>query len=142
MSERSKTASAAPTAAPQPTKTFTCIVCPNGCDITAFLGSTGTLEKTEGQLCPRGITYVQQELTDPRRNIATSVRVLGGEAPITSVRLTGVIPKGEIFNAMAQINAESVTAPCAIGDVVIANLLGLGVDVIVTKPIAAQSAAQ
>lgn len=122
----------------QTEKTFTCIVCPNGCEVTAMLNPDGSLAKCAGQLCPRGVDYVTQELTDPRRNIATSVRVLGGIAPITSVRLTNVIPKAEIFNVMAQINAQSIAAPVAIGDVVIANVLGLGVDVIVTKPVAAQ----
>ncbi len=119
------------------TKIFTCIVCPNGCDVTAHLAADGTIERCEGQLCPRGADYVRQELTDPRRNIASSVLVRGGEAPITSVRLTGVIPKGKIFAVMAQINAQSIAAPAKIGDVVIANVLGLGVDVIVTKHVAA-----
>ncbi len=118
------------------TKTFTCIVCPNGCEITAHLAADGSIETTEGQLCPRGVDYVRQELTDPRRNIASSVRVLGGDAPITSVRLTGVIPKAEIFNVMAQINTVTLTAPASIGDVVIPNVCGLGVDVIVTKNVA------
>ncbi len=117
---------------------YTCIICPNGCDITAQLNPDGTLQSCTGQLCPRGVEYVTQERTDPRRNIATSVRVVGGAAPITSVRLSDVIPKAEIFNVMAQINAQSIEAPVHIGDVVIANVLGLGVDVIVTKPVAAQ----
>ncbi len=122
----------------QNSKTFTCIVCPNGCEVTASLGVDGSLASCTGQLCPRGAEYVQQELTDPRRNIATSVVVLGGDAPITSVRLTGVIPKASIFEVMAQINQQRITAPAQIGDVVIADVLGLGVDVIVTKPVAAQ----
>ncbi len=115
---------------------FTCIVCPNGCDITATIGTDGSVVQCQGQLCPRGVEYVTQELTDPRRNIATSVRVCGGEALITSVRLTDVIPKAKIFDVMTAINAQHITAPAKIGDVVIANVLGLGVDVIVTKHVA------
>ncbi len=118
-------------------KTFTCIVCPNGCEVTAHFAQDGSIEKVEGQLCPRGEAYVRQELTDPRRNIATSVLVVGGDLPITSVRLTDVIPKNRIFDVMDAINAQSLTAPVHIGDVVIADVLGLGVDVIVTKNIAA-----
>ncbi len=118
-------------------QTFTCIVCPNGCEITAYLAADGSIAKTEGQLCPRGVAYVQAEHTDPRRNIASSVLVTGGVLPIASVRLTDAIPKAQIFNVMAQINAVQLTAPVAIGDVAIANVLGLGVDVIVTKHVAA-----
>ncbi len=119
------------------TKTFTCIVCPNGCEVTAFFAQDGTIEKVEGHTCPRGVEYVKQELTDPRRNIASSVLVAGGELPITSVRLTGVIPKARIFDVMAQINDVKLTAPVVIGDVAIPNVLDLGVDVIVTKNVAA-----
>lgn len=119
------------------TKIFTCIICPNGCEVTASLAPDGSTVACSGQLCPRGETYVTQELTDPHRNIATSVLVRGGDAPITSVRLSDVIPKARIFDVMAQINAQCIDAPAKIGDVVIADVLGLGVDVIITKNVAA-----
>ncbi len=117
-------------------KTFTCIVCPNGCEVTANLTPSGEITACTGQLCPRGAEYVRQELTDPRRNIATSVLVTGGDASITSVRLTDAIPKARIFEVITQINAQSVVAPANIGDVLIENVLGLGVDVIITKNVA------
>ena len=49
---------------------FTCIICPNGCEITAGVEDNQIIS-IEGALCPKGETYVNQELTDPRRNIAT-----------------------------------------------------------------------
>ena len=57
----------------------------------------------------------------------------GGDQPLASVRLTGAIPKARIFDAMRAINASALTAPVAIGDVVIHDLLGLGCDVIATR---------
>ena len=58
---------------------FTCIICPNGCEITAELEKTEDgacrIRSIEGAACPRGKAYVEQELTDPRRNIATSISV-------------------------------------------------------------------
>lgn len=119
-------------------KTYTCIICPNGCDITAYFDADGNLEKTEGQLCKRGVDYVKQELTDPRRNIASSVIVRGGDLPIASVRLTNVIPKDRIFDVMAEINKVVLDAPVKIGQVAIPNVLDLGVDVIVTKHVFAE----
>jgi len=113
-------------------RTFTCIVCPNGCEIEAEYEGTQVLSVT-GNLCPKGKTYVTQELVDPRRTIATSVRVLGGSLPLTSVRLTNAIPKDRIFDAMAEINRQTLTAPVHIGQVVVKNLLNLNTDVIVTK---------
>ena len=115
-------------------RTFTCIVCPNGCEIEAEYEGTEVISVT-GNLCPKGKSYVTQELVDPRRTIATSVRVEGGTMPLTSVRLTRAIPKARIFDAMDAINGKVLTAPVHIGDVVIHNLLGLDSDVIVTKNI-------
>ena len=113
-------------------RTFTYIVCPNGCEIEAEYEGIQVLSVT-GNLCPKGKTYVTQELIDPRRTIATSVCVAGGEWPLASVRLTQAIPKDRIFDVMAEINKQKLTAPVHIGDVVIENVLGLGSDVIVTK---------
>ena len=115
-------------------RTFTCIVCPNGCEVEAEYEGTNVLSVT-GNLCPKGKTYVTQELSDPRRTIATSVRVLGGTLPLASVRLTHAIPKDRIFDVMREINSQSLSAPVKIGDVVIKNILGLDSDVIVTKNI-------
>lgn len=115
-------------------RTFTCIVCPNGCEVEAEYEGTRVLSVT-GNLCPKGRTYVTQELVDPRRTIATSVRVTGGDLPLASVRLTNAIPKDRIFDAMAEINRQTLSAPVRIGDVVIKNILGLDSDVIVTKNI-------
>ncbi|MBQ9299395.1 MAG: DUF1667 domain-containing protein [Clostridia bacterium] len=115
-------------------RTFTCIVCPNGCEIETEYEGIQVLSIT-GNLCPKGKTYVTQELVDPRRTIATSVRVLGGTLPLTSVRLTNAIPKDRIFDVMAEINRQTLTAPVKIGDVVIHDILGLDSDVIVTKNI-------
>ena len=113
-------------------RTFTCIVCPNGCEIEAEYEGTEVSGVT-GNLCPKGKTYVVQELVDPRRTIATSVRVTGGTLPLTSVRLTQPIPKDRIFDVMNEINGKVLSAPVAIGDVVIEDVLGLGSSVIVTK---------
>ena len=115
-------------------RTFTCIVCPNGCEIDTEYEGTQVFSVT-GNLCPKGKTYVTQELADPRRTIATSVRITGGVLPLASVRLTNAIPKDRIFDVMAEINRQVLAAPVKIGDVVIHDVLGLGSDVIVTKNI-------
>lgn len=118
-------------------RTFTCIICPNGCEITAeYEGAE--VRAIEGAACPKGKDYVRQELTDPRRNIATSIPVEGGELPLVSVRLDRPIPKGEIFPVLERINRLRVKAPTAIGQVVLADVGGLGANVIITKKVAAR----
>ena len=117
-------------------RVFTCIVCPNGCEIEAEYEGANVLS-VAGNLCPKGKEYVTQELVDPRRTIASSVRVTGGDMPLASVRLTAPIPKDRIFDAMAAIRAVTLHAPVAIGDVVIPGLLGLPCDVIATRNVPA-----
>ena len=113
-------------------RTVTCLGCPNGCEIEASYEGSTVLSVT-GNLCPKGKGYAVQELADPRRTIATSVRVEGGELPLVSVRLTKAIPKDRIFDVMREINRQTVKAPVHIGETVLKDVLGLGSDVIVTK---------
>lgn len=121
------------------TRSFTCIICPNSCEITAeYEGDT--VYAVQGATCSKGDAYVRQELTDPRRNIATSVLVEGGELPLASVRLSRPIPKKDIFRVMEAINTVRLQAPTAIGQVVLHNVCGLGADVIVTKNVARANA--
>lgn len=113
---------------------YTCIICPNGCEIQADV-ENGKILSITGNICPKGESYVEQELTDPRRNIATSVLVKNGELPLASVRLTAPIPKGEIGKAMEEIRKISLEAPVKAGTVVISKILGYESDVIVTKTV-------
>lgn len=115
---------------------YTCILCPNGCRIRVEIEEKEILS-IEGFLCPRGKAYVEQELTCPLRNIATSVLVKGGILPLASVRLTQPIPKDSIFDAMAEIRKCTLTAPVESGTVLIRHVMGYDADVIVTKEIPA-----
>ena len=102
------------------TRSFTCIICPNSCEITAECEGD-TVYAVQGATCPKGDAYARQELTDPQRNIATSVLVEGGELPLA-------------------INTVRLQAPTAVGQVALADVCGLGADVIVTKNVARANA--
>ena len=115
-------------------KTFTCILCPNGCEVTAEF-EDGKVLSVAGNKCEKGAGYAEQELTNPVRNIASSVLVEGGDMPLVSVRLSGPVPKGKIMDVMGEIKKTAVTAPVHMGDVVIPNVLGLGRDVIATRDV-------
>ena len=113
-------------------RTFTCILCPNGCEISAeYEGKT--LISCTGHKCDNGKKYVEQELCDPRRTIASSVLVIGGERPLVSVRLTQPIPRDLIFPLMDKIHTISVTAPVKAGTVLMENVFGTGSDLITTS---------
>ena len=111
-------------------KELTCIVCPRGCRLKV----DDNMEVT-GNACPRGKMYAINELTNPTRTITSSIRVSNRDDLLVSVKTSGAIPKGKIFEVMEEINKLSAKAPTHIGDVVKKDILGLGVDIIITKNI-------
>ncbi len=115
-------------------KKMTCILCPNGCKLKVQVSGDNTLSLTGGK-CSKGMLFAEQEIKDPQRNIATSILVTKGDLPLVSVRLTDSISKDKILDVVAAIKKMSVHAPVISGQVLIENVLGLGVDVISTKNI-------
>lgn len=113
-------------------KEYTCIICPNGCELEVEIEG-GKIMAIAGAACKKGKEYVEQELIDPQRNIATSVFVENGAIPLVSVRLTNPIPKARIFDVVNEIKKVKLMAPVTLGQVIIKNVLGLNSDVIATK---------
>lgn len=118
-------------------RTLTCIICPNGCELEIAYEGDQILSVT-GNKCPKGAEYAEQEIKNPMRTIASSVNLEGGFMPLVSVRVNGPIPKAKIMDVMEVIRKTTVTAPVKIGDVVIADVLGLGVDVVATRNVDAK----
>ena len=113
-----------------------CIGCPMGCPLEVERDGD-TVTAVRGNTCPRGDAYARKEVTNPTRIVTTTVRVEGGAAPMVSVKTAQDIPKGKIFDCAAALRDVRVKAPVAIGDVVLSNAAGTGVDVIATKAVAA-----
>lgn len=114
---------------------LTCVSCPVGCTLRVEL-SDGKVQKVEGNRCPRGEAYAREEVTDPKRILATSVKVLNGDYPLVSVRTDRPIPKRLIPEAMRVLRALCVEAPVGIGQVLLPDLLQTGAQVIATRAVA------
>ncbi|MCX6085880.1 MAG: DUF1667 domain-containing protein [Caldiserica bacterium] len=91
--------------------------------------------KMDGSGCKRGIDYATGELRDPRRMVTTTVRVTGGVHPLVPVYTESPIPKPRIADLLAEIRKIELKAPVKFGDVVIANVLGTGVDILASRNI-------
>ena len=115
-------------------RTFTCILCPNGCEITVE-HKDGQVLSCTGNLCDNGVKYVKQELLDPRRTIASSVLVSGGDRPLASVRLTDPIPRDLIFPMMDKIRTICLEAPVDPGTILLENVFGTGSNLITTSKV-------
>lgn len=105
-----------------------CVVCAKGCRAEAWEGEDGSVQ-LRGPLCRNGREYVQLEFRDPRRIITSTVRVEGSGCRLP-VRSRGPVPKGRLMECMREIRRLKVSLPVHIGDVLIADLLGTGQDLI------------
>ena len=114
------------------TKELTCIGCPMGCLITVQMDK-GAVVSVEGNTCQKGDIYARKEVTDPTRIVTSTVVIKDGDKPRLPVKTKSDIPKDKIFEVMKDIDAAVVTAPKHIGDVVVSNVAGTGVDVIATR---------
>ena len=110
-----------------------------GCMMTVTL-EDGRVTAVSGNTCKRGDVYARKEVTNPTRIVTSSVRVDGGELPVVSVKTREDIPKGKISEVMEALKAVCVQAPVQIGDVVLADVAGTGVDMVATKNVRAAAA--
>lgn len=107
-----------------------------GCLITVKL-ENGEVQRVAGNTCKRGDNYARKEVTHPMRIVTSSVHVTGGTIPMVSVKTAHDIPKEKIMDIMASIEHVRVAAPIKIGDVIVADAAGTGVDIVATKNVVA-----
>lgn len=113
---------------------LTCIGCPMGCSITVEMEGKDILSVT-GNSCKIGDRYARTEVINPVRTLTTTAVVEGGDLPRVSVRTAANVPKGRLAECMKAIGSLRLKAPVAIGDIVLHDVAGTGVDVVATKNI-------
>ncbi len=112
------------------TKSFTCIVCPVGCNIKTKVRDGECVDIT-GYACERGRVYGINECLHPLRTLTTTV--FAGEGKMLPVKTDRPIPKELIFDCMKVINAAVAKPPLRVGSVIIKNICGSGADVVAAK---------
>ena len=109
-----------------------CIVCPVSCKIEVqYEGDKVT--NLIGYKCLSGKKYAEEEVIAPKRTLTTTVLLEQGYLPLLSVRTDRPMPKKQLFEAMEVLRKIKVSAPVEVGQVIVENLLGLGVNVIATR---------
>ncbi len=114
------------------TKNLTCINCPLGCALTMEMNGETILHVT-GNTCKRGEVYARREVTAPVRMVTSTVRVIGGNLPVLSVKTREAIPRERIFACVRELKKISLQAPVHIGDVVLEDAAGTGIDIVATR---------
>lgn len=114
-------------------KNIICVACPMGCGVTVNIGDNGDILSVTGNTCKRGDAYARTECTNPVRSLATTVKVNGGIYNVVPCKSAGALPKDMITECMKAINNISVDAPVTLGDILLKDVLGTGIDIIATN---------
>lgn len=109
-----------------------CVSCPVGCELEVSLEDDEIIE-VEGNTCKLGIDYAEQEIFDPRRMVASTVKVKNGYHPLVPVYTEKPVPKPKIFDVLAELRKVEVEAPVKINDVIIEDVVGTGINVIASR---------
>lgn len=127
------------------TRHFHCTTCPSECALTieTRIDENGVehVLSVQGNRCARGRKFAEQEIIRPMRILATTIVVRGGDEKLLPVRTACPIPRDLHLHAMRDIRHASVTAPVHMGDVVMSDLLGTGVDLVASMNVDAQKLA-
>lgn len=115
---------------------FLCVSCPVGCALTVEVDGINVLH-VEGHTCPRGTKYAENEVSNPLRVFSSTVRVEGGALPVCPVRSAQPIPLNKIFDITKEVARKTAQAPLKIGQVIVENVCGTGVDIVTSRSLRA-----
>jgi CxxC motif-containing protein len=117
------------------TTTYLCIGCPLGCRLEVD-EDQGAIVEIRGYDCKKGKTYAEQEHTDPRRMFTGSVTITGAHWQRLPVKTSREVPRDQITAVAAAVRRLRVAAPVHLGDVLVANILNTGADLVATRDLA------
>lgn len=113
-------------------KNLTCIECPKSCFLGVDIENCKVI-KVSGNKCPKGEKYAAAEIENPVRILTSAVLTEGLTLKMLPVRTSLPMPKAKIQAAMDEIKKIKLYKPVRIGEVIVADFLGLGPDLIATR---------
>jgi len=108
-----------------------CVACPKGCRLEVRQAHGEILVSNAG--CKRGKEYAVGEINDPRRMVASTVRVKNGLHPLVPVYTESPFPKGKIMDLLHEIRGVQIDTPVKIGQVIIKNALNTDINIIASR---------
>lgn len=114
------------------TYSYLCIGCPLGCRLELD-ESNGEFLEVRGNSCKKGEEFARQEHVDPRRVVTTTVAIAGALWPRLPVKTSAAVPKALVGDVCRALRAVRAHAPVMLGEVIVADVLGTGVDVVATR---------
>ncbi len=109
-----------------------CITCPIGCRLRVEEGADGGLS-VSGNGCARGVAYAEAEIRSPRRVVTACVRAGEGKGAMLPCKTKEPFPKELIPRLLGELRLLRPPLPVKMGDPLIRDALGTGIDVVATK---------
>ena len=109
-----------------------CIQCPQACRVQVHIDDKGAMEEVSGYQCKEGKAYAAQEYESPRRVLTTTVKTEGSARQLLPVRSQRAIPKDMLGQCVQVLSKKRVKAPLKMGSIIVADILGTGVDIVCT----------
>ena len=109
-----------------------CIGCPLGCHLVVEHHGPAAW-RVQGYGCKKGKAYGLEEVTDPRRMVSTTVAIRGARWARLPVRSARPVPKDLVAAICRALHQIEVTAPVQMGDVVLEDALGTGIDMLASR---------
>ena len=116
------------------TQEFICIACPLGCMLTVKVKGK-QVKSVTGNRCAKGPVYAAEEVAGPRRVVTTTVRLAGGRIPYLPVKTRDGVPREASLRVVHAASRVVFRAPVRMGDVVVPNVAGTGVDLVATRSV-------
>jgi CxxC motif-containing protein len=118
-------------------KEIICIQCPFACRIQVELDEDHQVSAINNYKCPRGLKYAKQEASNPVRTLTTTVKInsCDEEHPLLPVQTDGPVPKELLMEVMRVLAKIRVEPPIRFNEVILANILGTGVNVKATSEV-------
>ena len=110
-------------------KKIICITCPTGCEMDVEYAD-GKIT-VSGNRCPRGASYAESEMKDPRRTVTAVIR--SGSGKFQPVRTDRPLPRNLINGLLNSILKKSFQE-FEPGTVIIADIGNSGVNLIASGP--------
>ena len=116
-------------------KNLICITCPVGCrlKVTGEVTDSADDLNVSGHQCKRGITYAYDEITNPVRMVCTTAKIRGGIHKVIPVRTDKPIADKYKLEVVKAVNKIVLTSPVKMGDVIIPDLFGTGVNIVAER---------
>ena len=111
-------------------KKFICIVCPKGCHLN--VDDEGNVT---GNACIRGDKYGKQEAINPKRTLTSTVKINSKLVRRLPVITSDDIPKDKVQKVVKFLDAVEVDAPIRVKDIIVKDVMGLGVDIVATRSV-------